>query len=171
MSFPSDIKLDINAAKKIDISGNDAESVSSLTWSSSDDSVASVSIKRHSDCIRLWKSNNIRNGRNKTESCEITVNLAPISVNIQKYCYDRRGKICNLSGIYNRKFHRYRCFLYHEEGTVIKIDEFGVIQALPRGTISVTAKRKNDITTTFTVTVTDADFTRTGIQTETERWI
>ena len=48
----------------------------------------------------------------------------------------------------------------YEEGTVIKIDEYGVIHALVPGTIIVTGTTSNGVSDTFTITVTDADFTR-----------
>lgn len=160
-SLPSDIKLDINAAKKIDISGNDAESVSSLlTWSSSDDSVASVSSNGTVTALGYGKATISATDGNKTESCEITVNLVPTSVNIQNI-FMTVGERYVISPEFTPSVSTNTNITYtYEEGTVIKIDEFGVIQALAPGTISVTAKTENDITATFTVTVTDADFTR-----------
>lgn len=160
-SFPSDIKLDLNAAKKIDISGNDAESVSSLlTWSSSDDSVASVSSNGTVTALDYGKTTISATDGNKTESCEITVNLVPTSVNIQNIVMTVGERYVIAPEFTPANSTDTDVSYTYEEGTVIKIDEFGVIQALAPGTISVTAKTGNDITTTFTVTVTDADFTR-----------
>lgn len=48
----------------------------------------------------------------------------------------------------------------YETGTVISIDEYGVIHALAAGTITVTGQTENGISNSFTVTVTDPDFTR-----------
>ena len=160
-SLPSDIKLDINAAKKIDISGDDAESVSSLlTWSSSDDSVVSVSSNGTVTALGYGKATISATDGNKTESCEITVNLAPTSVNIQNIVMTVGERYVIVPEFTPANSTDTDVSYTYEEGTVIKIDEFGVIQALAQGTISVTAKTGNDITTTFTVTVTDADFTR-----------
>jgi len=50
----------------------------------------------------------------------------------------------------------------YEEGTVIGIDEYGVIYAIAAGTIAVTGTAPNGISSTFTVTVTDPDFTEKG---------
>lgn len=160
-SLPSDIKLDINAAKKIDISGDDAESVSSLlTWSSSDDSIASVSSNGTVTALGYGKTTISATDGNKTESCEITVNLVPTSVNIQNIVMTVGERYVIAPEFTPANSTDTDVSYTYEEGTVIKIDEFGVIQALAPGTISVTAKTENDITTTFTVTVTDADFTR-----------
>ena len=160
-SLPSDIKLDINAAKKIDISGDDAESVSSLlTWSSSDDSIASVSSNGTVTALGYGKTTISATDGNKTESCEITVNLVPTSVNIQNVVMTVGERYVIAPEFTPANSTDTDVSYTYEEGTVIKIDEFGVIQALAPGTISVTAKTGNDITTTFTVTVTDADFTR-----------
>ena len=160
-SLPSDIKLDINAAKKIDISGDDAESVSSLlTWSSSDDSVASVSSNGTVTALGYGKATISATDGNKTESCEITVNLVPTSVNIQNIVMTVGERYVIAPEFTPANSTDTDVSYTYEEGTVIKIDEFSVIQALAPGTISVTAKTGNDITTTFIVTVTDADFTR-----------
>lgn len=160
-SLPSDIKLDINAAKKIDISGDDAESVSSLlTWSSSDDSITSVSSNGTVTALGYGKTTISATDGNKTESCEITVNLVPTSVNIQNIVMTVGERYVIAPEFTPANSTDTDVSYTYEEGTVIKIDEFGVIQALAPGTISVTAKTGNDITTTFTVTVTDADFTR-----------
>ena len=97
---------------------------------------------------------------NKIESCEITVNLVPTSVNIQNIIMTVGERYVIAPEFIPANSTDTDVSYTYEEGTVIKIDEFGVIQALAPGTISVTAKTGNDITAAFTVTVTDADFTR-----------
>ena len=160
-SLPSDINLDLNAAKKIDVSGDDAESVSSLlTWSSSADSVASVSSNGTVTALGYGKTTISATDGNKIESCEITVNLVPTSVKIQNIIMTVGERYVIAPEFIPANSTDTDVSYTYEEGTVIKIDEFGVIQALAPGTISVTAKTGNDITAAFTVTVTDADFTR-----------
>ena len=160
-SLASDINLDLNAAKKIDVSGDDAESVSSLlTWSSSADSVASVSSNGTVTALGYGKTTISATDGNKIESCEITVNLVPTSVNIQNIIMTVGERYVIAPEFIPANSTDTDVSYTYEEGTVIKIDEFGVIQALAPGTISVTAKTGNDITAAFTVTVTDADFTR-----------
>lgn len=70
--------------QKDSVSDDDAESVSSLlTWSSSADSVASVSSNGTVTALGYGKTTISATDGNKIESCEITVNLVPTSVNIQ----------------------------------------------------------------------------------------
>lgn len=48
----------------------------------------------------------------------------------------------------------------YDKGSIIKIDEHGVIQAISAGTVTVTGTTKYGVSASFTVTVTDPAFTK-----------
>lgn len=97
---------------------------------------------------------------NKIESSEVTVKLDVQSVSFQNLVMSV-GERTVISPAFTPINATQTDMVYtYEEGTVIKIDEYGVIHALVPGTIIVTGTTSNGVSDTFTITVTDADFTR-----------
>ena len=159
--LPTSMELDFNAAQKIGIIGEDAVSVSSaLVWSSSDESIASVSSDGTAKAVGYGKVTISATDGNKTESCEVTVKLNITELNFQNIVMTVGERAVISPKITPINATQTDIVYTYEKGTVIKIDEYGVIQALAPGTITVTGKTADGVTDTFTVTVTDADFTR-----------
>ncbi len=159
--LPASMKLDFNTAQKIEITGENAQLVSSgLIWSSSDDSIVSVSSDGTITATGYGKTTISATDGNKIESCEVTVKLDVQSVSFQNLVMTV-GERSVISPAFTPINATQTDMVYtYEEGTVIKIDEYGVIHALVPGTIIVTGTTSNGVSDTFTITVTDADFTR-----------
>ena len=159
--LPTSIELDFNSSQKVEITGEDAEQVSStLIWSSSDESIVSVSSDGIVTAAGYGKVTISGTDGNKTESCEMTVKSETQSVSFQNIVMTV-GERTVISPQFTPANATQTDMVYtYEEGTVIKIDEYGVIQALAPRTITVTGTAANGVSNTFTVTVTDADFTR-----------
>ena len=159
--LPTSIELDFNSSQKVEITGEDAEQVSStLIWSSSDESIVSVSSDGIVTAAGYGKVTISGTDGNKTESCEMTVKSETQSVSFQNIVMTV-GERTVISPQFTPANATQTDMVYtYEEGTVIKIDEYGVIQALAPRTITVTGTATNGVSNTFTVTVTDADFTR-----------
>ena len=159
--LPVSIELDFNTAQKIGIIGEDTEPVSSdLVWSSSDESIVSVSSDGTAKAVGYGKVTISVTDGNKTESCEVTVKLNITELNFQNIVMTVGERAVISPEITPTNATQTDVVYTYEKGTVIKIDEYGVIQALAPGTINVTGKTADGVTDTFTVIVTDANFTR-----------
>ncbi len=159
--LPTSIEMNFNTSQKVEITGEDATHISSaLTWDSSDESIVSVSSDGTATAAGYGKVTISATDGNKTESCEVTVKLEVQSVSLQNIVMTV-GERTVISPQFTPANATQTDMVYtYRQGTVIKIDEYGVIQALAPGTITVTGITANGVTDTFTVTVTDADFTR-----------
>ena len=160
-TLPDILEIDINDIQTVDIIGTDAVQISSsLLWSSSDDSVVSVSSDGTITGAGYGKATVTATDGNKTESCEVTVRQNASAVSLSDITMTVGEKTVIAPTFVPAAATQTDMVYTYEKGTVIKIDEFGVIHALAAGTITVTGTTDYGVTDTFVVTVSDSDFNR-----------
>jgi peptidoglycan hydrolase-like protein with peptidoglycan-binding domain len=157
------IKMNFDDTQAVTVIGDDAVSVSAqLTWTSADESIVTVSSTGVLTAVGYGKVSVSATDGNKSSTCEVTVMQNALSVSFSDV-----DMIIGEKHLINPTFAPIMAtetdMTYtYEEGTVISIDEYGVIRALAAGTITVTGTTEYGISSTFVVNVIDPDFIRAG---------
>ena len=154
------LKLNLGNAQAVTINGSQAVQVASLlTWTSSNESVATVS-SGVVTAVGYGKTTISATDGNKSSVCEVVIMQNATTVNfadVNMFIGER--KVAN--PIFTPATATETDMKYtYGNGNVIKIDEYGVIHAIASGTVTVTGTTEYGISNTFVVTVVDSDFTR-----------
>ncbi len=157
--LPKSINIEFGNSESSILSGDDASLVSTLLqWSSSDESVATVSSNGLITAVGYGKATICATDGNKSCSCNVIVPQNATSVELPNLYLYINDKV-SLKPIFTPVTATNTGMIYtYNTESIVSIDEYGVLTALSEGTVTVTGTTDYGVTTSFTVTVYDPDF-------------
>lgn len=161
--LPDIIKLNIGNVQSINIIGSEAAQVSpQLGWTSTNESIATVSQAGVVTAIGYGKTTITATDGNKSATCEITVMQNATMVNFPNVEM-LIGERMVIAPVFAPVTATETAMTYtYEKASIVSIDEFGIIHALAEGTVTVTGITEYGISSTFVVYVTDPEFVARG---------
>lgn len=159
--IPDSMKLSLNDVQAVDLTGGEsAQAAPLLSWSSGDESVATVSQAGVLTAVGYGKTAISATDGNKTSVCQVVVTQNAGSVHFPSLdMFIGEQKV--IAPVFAPVTATETEMTYtYDKASVIRIDANGVIHALAAGTVTVTGTTDYGVANTFTVTVIDPDFTR-----------
>ena len=158
--LPDIIEMNKGDTQAVEINGSQSAQVAPLlSWSSADESVATVS-SGVITAVGYGKTTISATDGNKSSVCEVVVMQNATTVtfsDVNMFIGERKVITPDFNPVTATETDMKYTY---DNGNVVKIDKHGVIYAIAAGTVTVTGTTEYGVTNTFVVTVVDSDFIR-----------